>query len=180
MQHIADAAGLTKAALYYHFRDKEDLFGEMMLAEMIWLQGGITGVVKDDHPFADQLAAIGRLVFSHFHDDFGRLMQEFHTHISIDRHAALVCRVPLPHEVLRPIFERAAATGEMRSDIHPDLAVSLYFSMVLGQLKGPAGEMLSLSPEIDIAETIAEVMVHGIGSRSPRMAKASSVTSGQP
>lgn len=47
MRELADAVGLTKAALYYHFRDKEDLFGAVVHAYLVEL-GALVDTASSD------------------------------------------------------------------------------------------------------------------------------------
>ena len=146
MQQIADASGLTKAALYYHFEDKEDLLAEVMIVEMQRVRQGLQHVIGDDDAFGARLAAIARHMFALFEGDLGRLMEAFEAYVPLDRREGIARRAPLPHTFLRPIFEQAVANDEMRPDVHIDLAVSLFLSMILGQMKMPINAQLSLPP----------------------------------
>src|SRR6478752_2845422 len=55
MQEIADAAGLTKAAIYYHFADKEQLFNQVFLDEVDRLYAGVETHLAPGPPLRDQL-----------------------------------------------------------------------------------------------------------------------------
>src|SRR5215217_7131778 len=82
MQQIADAAGMTKASLYYHFRDKEDLFGHVVHHEAQRLLGGLAAEISGTGSFHDQLMRITLYLFSAIRSDIGRLMSDAQRHIS--------------------------------------------------------------------------------------------------
>jgi AcrR family transcriptional regulator len=160
MQQIADAAGMTKAALYYHFRDKEDLFGHVILRQMDRVRRGLAAALAEDGTLRDQLERAARYVFETVRADLGRLMVDFKGHVGAARREAIECQIDLPHDILRPCFERAAAAGELR-DVDLDLAVSFYFSMVFAQVKH---ESLAMErPPAEVAAAIADVLLYGIG-----------------
>jgi AcrR family transcriptional regulator len=59
MREIADAVGFTKAALYYHFRDKEDLFGAVVHAYLLEL-GALVDAASANAPSCR--VAVARIV----------------------------------------------------------------------------------------------------------------------
>ena len=87
-------------------------------------------------------------------------MVDFKGHVGAARREAIECQIDLPHDILRPCFERAAAAGELR-DVDLDLAISFYFSMVFAQVKH---ESLAMDrPPAEVAAAIAGVLLDGIG-----------------
>src|ERR1044071_1392135 len=62
MQEIADAVGVTKAALYYHFSDKEALFAEAFIAEMERLRASIATELATETSLGRQLEAVARFL----------------------------------------------------------------------------------------------------------------------
>src|SRR5262245_28076735 len=73
MQQIADAIGVTKAALYYHVSDKEELFGEAFIGEMERICAGIAAALESQHPLERQLEAVARFLLDTSGIEFGRL-----------------------------------------------------------------------------------------------------------
>lgn len=55
MQQIADAAGVNKATLYHHFRDKEDLFVAVIAAEFERERAGIAGALAAEGDLRNRL-----------------------------------------------------------------------------------------------------------------------------
>jgi AcrR family transcriptional regulator len=165
MQQIADASGMTKASLYYHFKDKEDLFAHVVQHEAQRLIHGITTELDGIEGFSDQLKRITLYFFKAIRSDIGRLMTDHQRHVSADRHDKLHKSFGDggidPVGILRPYFERAQATGEMKAG-DTDLAIVLFFSMVGGCCKFAehSPERVQLGDEQ--AEQIVDVFLHGV------------------
>src|SRR4051812_29509583 len=62
IQEIAAAAEMTRAAPYYHFRDKEDLFTQVFLREMEQMTAQLTGRIDAAEGFGGKLLAVLQLV----------------------------------------------------------------------------------------------------------------------
>lgn len=50
LRNIAEAAGVTKAALYYHFPDKEALYGRVVIEALESLNAYVRGRIRADAP----------------------------------------------------------------------------------------------------------------------------------
>jgi TetR/AcrR family transcriptional regulator, mexJK operon transcriptional repressor len=166
MQQIADAAGMTKASLYYHFKDKEDLFAHVVQHEGQRIIHGVTAELDGVEGFHEQLRRVVLHFFKAIRSDIGRLMTDFHRHVSAERHQQMHRAFDAdtfdPIGVLRPYFQRAQATGEMRPG-DTDFAIMLFFAMVGGCSKfaEQSPERIQLGEEQ--AEQIVEVFLHGVG-----------------
>lgn len=58
LQHIADAAGVTRGAVYWHFKDKGDLFNAMMGRVCLPMEQSAAGLADcEDGPPLDRLRA---------------------------------------------------------------------------------------------------------------------------
>src|SRR3954454_14489025 len=107
MQQIADAAGMTKASLYYHFRNKEDLFAKVVFSEGERLLNGVVAELNGIETFEEQLKRVAMFAFRATKSDIGRLLTDFQRHVSKE------CRQQLhrdeanhnPMQLLRPYFE---------------------------------------------------------------------------
>jgi AcrR family transcriptional regulator len=164
MQQIADAAGMTKASLYYHFRDKEDLFAHVVQHEGQRLMTGITAELDGVATFREQLTRVALYFFQAIRSDIGRLMTDFQRHVSADSHDRLHQTVGGrldPIGVLRPYFERAQAAGEIRP-LDVDFAVMLFFSMVGGTSKFAEHKPDACQLGEAEAQKIVDVFLHGV------------------
>jgi len=164
MQQIADAAGMTKAALYYHFRNKEDLFVQIVHNEVTRFINGVTEELDGIESFAEQLRRFAMFAFRATKSDFSRLIGDFKRHVSDECQEQVRLEERETHDptqILRPYFQRAHAAGELR-DIDVDHAMALFLSMVGGLF------MLSRQkPEIqltnELAATIVDTYLNGVG-----------------
>ena len=100
MQQIADAAGVTKATLYHHFQDKEDLFLEMMREQFGRSQQRLEHAVDAGETFREKLVAYGNVMFSAERADLSRLFGDFHRYVADDRQAAFWERYERPWSYL--------------------------------------------------------------------------------
>src|SRR5215211_1153759 len=55
---IAAAAGVSRAAPYYHFKDKEDLFVQIFVREMDRTKAAIGEIIRSDLSFRERLERI--------------------------------------------------------------------------------------------------------------------------
>jgi AcrR family transcriptional regulator len=162
MQAIADAAGVTKAALYYHFNDKEALFAEAFTAELARVCDGIAAELVRESALAAQLEAVARFLLDTSGLEFARLVADLDRYVAIDHRRALLDRSRRPRDVVRPAFERALARGEIRP-VDLDVTVSLYFSMVFGLLRNAVYGSPVPATNAALAAAVAAMVMQGIG-----------------
>src|SRR4051812_30971757 len=82
MQEIADAVGVTKAALYYHFNDKEELFAEAFTDEMERISAGIAVELAKESTLERQLEAVARFPLDTSGLEFARLVADLDRYVS--------------------------------------------------------------------------------------------------
>lgn len=165
MQQVADAAGMTKAALYYHFRDKGDLFGQVVLQEMERARAGIAASLAEGDTLQARLEGTARYVLASVQADLGRLMAELHQHVPVARREAIKAQICLPSDLVHPVIAEAAERGELRPGTDIDQATLYFFGMVIGCLKSAEmGRPAKLSPEATAA-SITDTLLHGIAAR---------------
>jgi TetR/AcrR family transcriptional regulator of autoinduction and epiphytic fitness len=162
MQRIADAIGVTKAALYYHVADKEELFGEAFIGEMERICAGIAALRDDTQPLEPQLAAIARFLLDTSGVEFARLVADFDRYVSLERRTAMLARAPRPRDYVREPFARALAKGEIRP-VDLDVTVALFVSMVFGQVRNLAFGRPAPASHEALAAAMAAMVMRGIG-----------------
>jgi AcrR family transcriptional regulator len=167
MQQIADAAGLTKAALYYHFRNKEELFAQVVRHEVQRFIGGVTAQLDADNSFEDQLRRFVTFVFGTRGSDFSRLIGDFKRHVSDECQQQLRREEDThdPLEIIRPYFDQARATGQLR-DVNLDHAMMIFFSMV-GGLYMISEQKPDFQLTDELAATMVDAYLHGVGAPHP-------------
>ncbi|MCZ2121441.1 MAG: TetR/AcrR family transcriptional regulator [Anaerolineales bacterium] len=64
MREISDELGVSKAALYYHFKDKEQLFLAILQAHLDEMEAGINRIAAESASSADQIRKFAEYVLS--------------------------------------------------------------------------------------------------------------------
>lgn len=132
MQQIADAAGVNKATLYHHYRDKEALFLAVVERERALTAAAVDAALGAGAPLRSRLLAVAERVVAPEQADIGRLMADLKQHVSADRREAAFCQGPPPWEGLRRAIAEAVAAGEARP-VDPELVARLFFVALMSE-----------------------------------------------
>lgn len=177
MQQIADAAGMTKAALYYHFRDKDDLFEQVVIAEMARQRHSIEELIETHHGSIEELVSrLAHHYISELMPDVIRLMSDYQKHVPEARHDDVHCELENFITIFNRLFERAAKNGEI-GNIPPRLAASIFFHTLLGvihQSFDPDTATEPLDPDY-AACIVTSVFLRGITANIPRHTPSANV-----
>jgi AcrR family transcriptional regulator len=165
MQHIANASGVTKAALYYHFASKEDLFVAVVRQAVNDFWTEIITRAEAPGSLADTLRGIADYVINAFqHTAVHRLMEDTHARLPPETLKDIFNEHPLPTTSLCALFERAIASGEMRPLRDPLAAAAMFIGMTMGIVDAFHGERES---QPDDADLLVDVFLHGVAGESP-------------
>ena len=162
MQQIAEAAGMTKAALYYHFRHKEDLFLHVIERELSRLRSGLTDGISLQDATRDRLVFVAQFLLDHVRGDFGRLMGDMKQHLSHCEGGP-----PgggLPFEAVATIFADAAARGELRPGLTAADLTPCFVGMIFAQAHRDhiaTGPPVPARTNAETATFIADLMLRG-------------------
>lgn len=161
MQQIADAAGITKATLYHHFQDKEDLFVGVMRDQFGRSQGRLVQAVDAGTTFGDKLAAFGAVLFSAERADLSRLFGDFNTYVSRDRQTVFWETYERPWLYLEDAIRDAMAAGEIVPG-DPGLVARVCFSAFVGQMQITRFEAGTPHPTPELVPEIVDMLVDGL------------------
>lgn len=81
MQQIADEVGITKATLYHHFRDKQDLYLATMRLAIISNEQALAASLADSSNLHELVRELVGYVFGDVRADLQRLATDFRIHI---------------------------------------------------------------------------------------------------
>ena len=144
MDMVADAAGLTKAAVYYHFHDKASLVVACMQRTFEGARRATEQLLAQDRPLVERLEEMARVVLGLPQPfvAFNILMHEAQTELSPEqvatlREAEASVTVPLEDEV-----RRALEQGEIDVDDPLLLVHSFVAALRVGQSVGADGHPL--------------------------------------
>ena len=162
MREIADAAGLRKASIYHHFRDKEELFTAIVLEETIDLRHKMEESVSGVTDFHERLQRLTETQMISTRSHSMRLAEDFRTHIPENRHEEMHAELRKLFAIYESVFADAHSAGEI-TDIEPSLAASCFFQIVLSlawdwlETGGP------VKPEPSVlADLAVRIMLFGI------------------
>jgi AcrR family transcriptional regulator len=161
MQEIADAARLTKAAIYYHFRDKQELLEAVVLAEMGRLIQGVEEQLAAGPSLRAQLERVALFALDAHRGDRSRLINDARRCCGDERLHALRDQIETPYGMLRDAFVAAEERGEISVD-NIDLVLTLFINMIEGQVKEAGmGPAIDLPPD-QLARAIVGILMDGI------------------
>jgi AcrR family transcriptional regulator len=165
IHEIAEAAGMTRSAPYYHFRNKEDLYVAVTRREINRAVERMVQRLDRAETLRDKLIGIVTTFMETTTSQFGRYMSDFRRHMSEESQQAIMHEGPRPTDLFGPIFTDAYARGDF-SRVTPDIAMNVFFMMAIGfaEVCSKGAEMArhGLS-EVDIsAEQMVDVFLSGI------------------
>ena len=161
MQQIADEAAITKATLYHHFRDKQDLYIETMRFGIDRTSAYFSEALRDATDLNDVAIAIARYYTGSHKTDMQRLASDFRRHIDKDTQRQAWSELQQPWVGLHPALEAAIARGEVM-DTDVDLLARYFF----GAISGIAMVQRVRHPDEDLNEdelrTMVDYVVRGL------------------
>lgn len=167
MQEIAEAAGMTKGAPYYHFKNKDQLFMEVFHTEIGRLEDGFKSQLEGSGPLRDRLAGAVAFAIESTQSDLARLFSDFEHCIgtSYEKDDATRIRKQANMVVkLRPYFDEAYARGEF-SRRTPEQATYLFVMLTMAELQWIRFDewrtILGTTPK-KIAETLLDTLFAGL------------------
>lgn len=164
MQQIAGAAGITKATLYHHFRDKEDLFFEVMRAGFLRSQDKIDQAITEGQTLREQMVAFASYLFSAERADLNRLFLDLHQHVSIERQAEFWHLIQRPWSYLEEPITAAISRGELAPG-DPLIIARVCFSAFAGQMQIARFHNTIPYPDAAMAEQIVDMLLNGLRPR---------------
>jgi AcrR family transcriptional regulator len=132
---VAQAAGVGKGTVYRYFKDKEDLFFQMIQEFLNAEIDAMSVVAVSSITSYDKLVRVGETMSEHvqFHGQYIRMMhsqrgfrpkQGGPPEIMIDHHQRL-------DRILCQLFRDAQSIGLLRSDLNLDAVLCLYKGMIM-------------------------------------------------
>ena len=136
IDRIAKAAGLTKGAIYYHFKDKEDLLFAAVTNRVGQFE---RRVAADLAPVADAAAAlreVARVCLDHATKSNHRRMIVTLMVEAIDTNPRLEAEFRAMmqrfREFLKSIVQRGQKSGQFRRDVDAAIAAEVYAGAIMG------------------------------------------------
>jgi AcrR family transcriptional regulator len=163
IHEIAEAAGMTRSAPYYHFRNKEDLYVAVVHRQLLSLFDRIREELAAAGSFRAELGAIVNVAVEMTSTPYGRFISDFHHHISPEQQRLIMDDVPSPQEIYLPVFEAAHARGEFHRTT-PEAATQIFFMLLIGYTESCHKEARFMLPGKNpvAASQLLDVFLNGI------------------
>jgi AcrR family transcriptional regulator len=163
VRELAEAVGVTKPTLYYHFGNKESLFLEVVNFHIDRVEDIVREAVSPGGSTREQLARFARNYISEAmaNEDALRLLMTVQHPVEKGQPTVDVMSMHLRKiGVLQEVFTAGVTRGEVRPDLSPVLAVLSFIGMVnlacMAALYGDAP-----APELQ-ADSIIDIFFRGV------------------
>ena len=128
MQDVASDAGVTKAALYYHFTDKVDLYAQVLLSQVDAVRQAIDEAVGTDGTLEARLTRVASVAQRRFERDVMGLMIAAHQHLDEERHLEVHAALNGVQAGVARCFRETPGASEPA--LSPELAAMLFFALI--------------------------------------------------
>ena len=132
MRIVAGAAGVTKPALYYHFRDKEALYEECVGASQRRVGAMLRESAGRDGPLPERLLAATRTLLTESRHHPIRTQSDIAEHLPGEAQRRL--NEGFQDSVMQPLcdlFQSAAERGELRDGVSVPVAAAALLGLVM-------------------------------------------------
>lgn len=163
MDMVAEAAGLTKAAVYYHFRDKPSLMVQAVLAALGQARLGTEAVLAGPGTLRQRLEALAASVLRlpQPFSAFDAMLHEAEADLSPEQLGQIRAEEQRVAEVVETAIRAGAARGEVRAD-NPALVAHAFVSLLrAGQARLPDGAP-RFPDTAGTAQVLVELLWEGI------------------
>lgn len=168
MQAIAQEAGMTKGAPYYHFESKEELFYQVSLRIFAQLQNQVAVSLDGEGSLETRLKHSIVMLITTMSGDFSSWISDLKRALGHERRRCLVQSMGSSgdmSDLVLPSFQRAADRGEF-SGVTPEVASRIYIKLAMACIDEASYlQVLNLLTPGWLEQTSSEVaymMVHGI------------------
>lgn len=169
MRAVATAAGVTKPALYYHFKSKESLFEECLAEFNEQMADTMRTAAASRGDVAARVRAVAEalLAGSPFHP--ARIHDELAEHVSGGLRRRL--RATFQTVVVVPVtdlFVEAERSGALREGVSPAMATAALIGTCMAFLRPTEGEAWLPAPPAPVpsaepADMVADLVLRGVG-----------------
>jgi AcrR family transcriptional regulator len=166
MRLVATAAGVTKPALYYHFRNKDALFEECVLATQTRLGEMLRGASASAGTLEERVTAVAQILLTGTPHHPVLIQNDIAEHLPAEVRERL--ERGFQENVIAPLsglFAEAGGRGELRPEVSDEVAATSVLGVCMAFLPvapaGAAGPAPAPS-----AGMIADVVLHGVSGRS--------------
>ena len=131
MQDVARAAGVTKAALYYHFADKSDLYTTVALDRIVSIHEAMDAAANEGGTLEERLVRLAVVGFERLQTDVYVPHINAHEHLDDAHHQQLHKAMgELQEPVVRCFAEAGPADAQLSPKAASELLGGVLFSLI--------------------------------------------------
>ena len=163
---IATEVGVTKSALYNHFRSKESLYTEVLCTLLGLIADGVNAASEGAVSFRVALRVITERALLHtpVTADMDEMMRDVAAHLSPEQQS----QVQEAHRQflgwLTALMQKGIDQGDLRADLSPDLLGYTYQRLVSG-FQGRNRQQLGLEPSDQLVDFVVDQFLLGAAVR---------------
>lgn len=155
IDRIAKAAGLTKGALYYHFRDKEALLFAAVTTRLTQFEHRVVTDLAAEPDPAAALREVARVCLDHATKSNHRRMIVTLMVEAIDTNPRLAAEFRAMMQRFRAVLQRLVERGQDSRRFRPDVAARVAAEVFTGAIIGAEIQYYQDPRTFDLAATIA-------------------------
>ena len=142
MADVARAAGVTKAALYYHFADKSDLYTTVALARIESIHEAMDVAANEGGTLEERLVRLAVVGFERLETDVYAPHLHAHEHLDEAHHQQLhEAMDKLQEPVIRTFAEAGPADARLSAKAASELLGGVLFSLIFAPDVGVTSEL---------------------------------------
>lgn len=163
MNRICEACKLTKPGVYYHFRDKEDLYVQVVLGVMGRAHGMLEAAAHADLDLSHRVEAAVRALVLIASQNMDQVRRDMVEHVqgearhTLERSFFIDMAGPIV-DMMITAYER----GELRPDMRPDHAAKALLALTSSFTDQSGGWAI---PPIEVPAVVTRILLEGFASR---------------
>lgn len=161
MQQIAEQASITKATLYHHFKDKQDLYLATMRRAFTQNYDSFFEKLGEEADLPDMIQAMLAFIINTKSADMQQLMSDFRHHIDEETQQRFWDEFPKPWVALEPIVQREVASGAI-IDCDPEFVAKYVYGAVAGYAHVLKMTNDDIEPDDNLLSRFASTVLNGI------------------
>lgn len=128
---VAKACDITKASLYYYFKNKAELFTACIISVLGFALKGTINILAEDISLKEKLKKIAVKQMSNDHLDFESMMRDASVDLSEEQVQKIRDAEKSLHDLMTDAFEKSIAAGEITAKHQPYMLAHTFVALLM-------------------------------------------------